>query len=100
MQEIAVSNFSYWLALLLSIGSLCFYLLGAVWWRLTCNPSGDIRFDFNLAVPEFADKEKLFAIALVSAGTSLSTVFLFFLSAGTLFGAWLLLCPLFFAGGN
>jgi hypothetical protein len=95
-----LGRLSYWLALVLSIGSLLMYLSGAIWLRLTTQTARDPRFDFNLGIPQSDNQDKLFATALVSAGTSLSTVFLFFLGSGRLFGAWLLLCPIFFGAGN
>lgn len=98
--EANISNFSFWFALILSIGSLIFYLSGAIWNRLTREKTEDQRYDFNLGLPKIGNYENLFAISLVAAGTSLSTVFVFFLTAGSLFGWWLFLCPVLFALGN
>jgi hypothetical protein len=96
----AMNHFSYWLALILSIGSLLIYLSGAIWLRITTQGSRNPRFDFNLAIPKSTDEDKLFATALVSSGTSISTVLLFFLVSGRQLGAWLLLCPVLFGAGN
>jgi hypothetical protein len=100
MTQPMIGHLSYWLALMLSLGSLLIYLSGAIWLRLTTQSSRDPRFDFNLGIPKANDEDKLFATALVSSGTSLSTVFLFFLGSGRLFGIWLLLCPILFGAGN
>lgn len=95
-----VSNFSFWFALILSIGSLLFYLSIALWNRVISKDISDHRFDFNLGLPRVGTPEDLFSIALVAAGTSLSTVFVFFLTAGSLFGWWMILSPIMFAIGN
>jgi hypothetical protein len=88
------------LALGLVLGSLVFYLSSALWSRLARAPCDEPLFGFCLTAPLFGDREQLFSIALVSAGTSLSTVFAFFLTAATKFGWWIMACPLLFAGGN
>lgn len=95
-----VSNFSFWFALILSIGSLVFYLSIALWNRIIRRGIEDQRFDFNLGLPRVGSPERLFSIALVAAGTSLSTVFVFFLTAGSMFGWWMILSPIMFAVGN
>lgn len=94
------NNISFWIAVILSVGALVFYVGNAslIHWRFA--KSRNAFFDFNLGLPKFEKLENLFAISLVAAGTSLSTVFVFFLTAGSLYGFWLLLCPLFFALGN
>jgi Na+/proline symporter len=91
---------SFWFALILSLGSLLFYLVGAFLYRAASAGVENPQYDFNLGIPEVANREKLFAITLVAAGTSLSTVFVFFLTAGPVFGWWVLLCPVMFALGN
>lgn len=94
-----VSNFSFWFALILSIGSLIFYFISALFNK----PVKDIidqRLDFNLGLPKIGTPENLFSIALVAAGTSLSTVFVFFLTASSTFGWWIIISPLMFAVGN
>lgn len=95
-----VSILSFWFALILSIGSLLFYLSIALWNRLITRDITDRRIDFNLGLPKIGIPENLFSIALVAAGTSLSTVFVFFLTAGSLFGWWMILSPIMFAIGN
>ena len=95
-----ISNFSFTFALILSIGSLAFYLSSAIWSRRDKSEGGDQLYDFNLGTPETQDAENTFALSLVSAGTSLSTVFVFFLTAGSIYGLWLILSPLMFAIGN
>jgi hypothetical protein len=96
----SVDSLSFRLALGLVLGSLVFYLSSALWARLAKAPCDEPLFGFSLTAPLFGDREQLFSIALVSAGTSLSTVFAFFLTATTRFGWWILACPLLFAGGN
>lgn len=94
--------FPYWFAILLAGGTLTFYLFSALWNRSQIETPDErtAEEDFNLGLPDYGEKESLFAIALVAAGTSLSTVFVFFLTAGSLFGLWLLLCPVMFLAGN
>ncbi len=94
------TSLSFWLALILAVGTLMFYLSGALWVRLSCDPDSNPLYAFNLASPSYGDREELFAVALVAAGTSLSTVFLFFLTAGDKYGWWIALCPFLFAIGN
>jgi Na+/proline symporter len=96
----SISIFSFWFASFISVGSLLFYLSGAIWNRMTRKEIVDARYDFNLGIPQTNDRENLFAIALVAAGTSLSTVFVFFLTAGAVFGWWIVLGPFLFALGN
>lgn len=98
--EASITKLSFGFALLLSLGTLAFYLAGAVWIRLTKPEDANPLFTFNLGAPLNSDREQLFAVALVAAGTSLSTVFLFFLTAGSKYGWWIALCPLLFAAGN
>src|SRR5947208_3499315 len=93
---VGLDRVSFLFAFTLSIGSLLFYLVGAVVNRQT-EPQREPTVDFNLGLPSSRDPNRLFAITLVAAGTSLSTVFVFFLTAGALFGWWLLLSPLMFA---
>jgi hypothetical protein len=90
---------SFAFAFVLSVGSLLFYLLGAIVNRQS-EPQREPTVDFNLGLPSSRDPNGLFATTLVAAGTSLSTVFVFFLTAGAFFGWWLLLSPLMFAVGN
>jgi hypothetical protein len=92
----------YWFAILLGGSTLVFYLLSAFWNRSKIEPISETAAeeDFNLGLPDSNDRESLFAIALVAAGTSLSTVFVFFLTATALFGWWILLSPVMFLVGN
>lgn len=91
----------YWFAFVLCIGSLIYYLCGAIWSRLAwdSNPK-ERRYDFNLGLPKIGTKEFLFATSLIAGGTSLSTVFVFFLTATPVYGLWVILCPLFFGLGT
>lgn len=100
MMPTFVSSISFWFALALSIGSLLFYLSTALWNKLLVKDVADQRIDFNLGLPKIGTPENLFSIALVAAGTSLSTVFVFFLTASQLFGWWVILSPIMFAIGN
>lgn len=95
-----VSNFSFWFALVLSIGSLLFYLSTAFWQKVIGKDIANQRIDFNLGLPTVGTPENLFSIALVAAGTSLSTVFVFFLTAASFFGWWIILSPIMFSIGN
>lgn len=97
--SITVSNFSFWFALVLSIGSLIFYFISALF-NKPVKEITDQRLDFNLGLPKIGTPESLFSIALVAAGTSLSTVFVFFLTASSTFGWWIILSPIMFAVGN
>ncbi len=90
---------SFVLALILSLGSLVFYLTFAMWNRVVLRDAAARKADFNLGIPK-GKRETLFALTLVASGTSLSTVFVFFLTASSLFGWWLLLSPLMFGLGN
>ena len=96
------SHFSFWFALALSVGSLFFYLTSAIWNRITYGATerDSATYEFNLGLPDAQNVEDVFAITLVTAGTSLSTVLVFFLTAGVIYGWWLLLCPFAFAIGN
>jgi hypothetical protein len=95
-----VDRLSFISACALSFGSLVFYFVSAFWYRQS-EPSADKgHVDFNLGLPKTRDPERLFAITLVAAGTSLSTVFVFFLTATPLYGWWLLICPFMFGLGN
>ena len=86
-------------ALALGIGSLGFYLVGAIISRISGrHDKGSVR-RFSLALPPNSDYVTLFAISLVSAQTPLSTVFVFFLVSGGTWGARLFLCPVFFTVG-
>ncbi len=96
-----VSQFSFAFAMILAVGSLIFYLSSAIWSRLMSEPAQDnASIDFNLGLPDTKNRENLFAITLVTAGTSLSTVLVFFLTAGVVYGWWMILSPLAFAIGN
>lgn len=95
-----ISQFSYWFALILAVGSLFFYLSSALWNRLLVKEIDDHIVDFNLGLPRMDKPEDTFAIALVAAGTSLSTVFVFFLTASPIYGLWIMLSPVMFAVGN
>jgi hypothetical protein len=83
------SSTSFWTALILSLGALIFYVGNAFFLRSKNREKQDRLFDFNLGLPTARNNESLFAITLVAAGTSLSTVFVFFLTAGTIYGAWI-----------
>lgn len=96
----ASATSSYVVALILSVGALVFYFFIAIRLSRAARPAADQEADFNLGVPDSGGPDRLFAITLVAAGTSLSTVFVFFLTAGSFYGWWLLLCPLLFAAGN
>jgi hypothetical protein len=98
--DATTTTFSFGFALFLAVGTLAFYLLGALWIRLARQSDSNPLYTFNLGAPSSDDREQLFAVALVAAGTSLSTVFLFFLTAGSKYGWWIALCPVLFAGGN
>ncbi len=54
-----ISNFSFWFALLLSIGSLIFYLSVALLNREIRAESTDKWYDFNLGLPKVKDYENL-----------------------------------------
>jgi Na+/proline symporter len=92
-------NLPFLLAIGLAAGSLLFYFSGAFLSRLTASEESDI-VGFNLDVPSGQNMQDLFAVSLVSAGTSLSTVFSFFLTNAWRFGIGLLICPALFALGN
>jgi hypothetical protein len=95
----AGSQFPFFLATGLALGSLLIYFSGAIFNRVAIwNP--DKPTEFNLGIPDGNDMPDLFAVSLVSAGTSLSTVFSFFLLNAWRFGFALVLCPLLFAMGN
>lgn len=95
-------TFPYWFAILFSGATLIFYLVSAIWSRsrIKIFVKSTAEEDFNLGLPDTGDKESLFATSLIAAGTSLSTVFVFFLTAAALFGWWLFLSPLMFLLGN
>lgn len=95
-----VSSLSFWFAITLSLGSLLFYLSGAIWNRPVKGHSLENMYDFNLGLPKTSSSERLFAVSLVAAGTSLSTVFVFFLTSAKIYGWWLVLSPILFALGN
>ena len=102
-----ISHIAYWLAFVISIGSLIFYLRLAIKSRRESSKVRDTKYDFNLGTPSLSrgflkmrNNEQVFAYALVAAGTSLSTVFLFFLTASSFFGWLIFLSPLMFAVGN
>ena len=86
-------------ALGLSFGSLLIYLAGALVSRFTSDENLRSRKWFNLAIPSGQNREELFAISIVSAQTTLSTVFIFFLTSAGNLGPHLLFCPATFALG-
>jgi hypothetical protein len=87
------------LALLLTAGSLVIYLVGAVIGRAKLGEEGKTIRTFNLSLPRTHNLEELFAISLVSAETTLSTVFVLFLTSGGALGFHLLFCPIAFGAG-
>lgn len=95
-----VSNFSFWFAMILALGSLLFYITSALWFRTFSKEIADRTEDFNLGIPTSSNNNDTFSISLIAAGTSLSTVFVFFLTAGSMFGWWMILSPIMFAVGN
>jgi Na+/pantothenate symporter len=86
-------------ALFLSGGSLVLYLAGAVVSRFALGEEGKTTRSFNLGVPLGQKPEELFAISMVSAQTTLSTVFVLFLTSAGVFGFHLLFCPVAFGVG-
>jgi Na+/proline symporter len=78
--------------------ALATYFAGAIWSRLAANrhPS---PLEFNLGLPLYRDVNELFAISLVAAATSGSTVIAFFLTGTAVYGPVLFLCALFFVCG-
>src|SRR5260370_29639533 len=90
----------YWFALALSAGFLAAYFAGAIISRLTLTSEGKTRRSFNLGLPPSRSPGELFAISLVSAATTLSTVFVFFLTTPRVYGIHLLACPASFAIGT
>jgi len=97
-----ISQTSFWLALVISIGSLFFYMRLALLSRRQRRNSDDENYDFHLGLSlgKSQNKNQVFAYALVAAGTSLSTVFVFFLTASAFFGWLTFLSPIMFAIGN
>ena len=95
-----ISHYSNWLALALSAGFLAVYFVGAIVSRLTISSRGNTVRSFNLALPSFEPPGELFAISLVSAATTLSTVIVLFLTSSSVYGFHLLICPLTFAVGT
>src|ERR1035438_698102 len=93
-------RYSNWLALGLSAGFLVVYFVGAIVSRLTYGSRGNTLRNFNLGLPTFQSPDTLFAISLVSAATTLSTVIVLFLTTSGLYGFHLLVCPFFFAFGT
>jgi hypothetical protein len=97
-----ITQTSFWLALIISVGSLLFYVRLALLSRKHRKDSEDENYDFHLGL-SFGDKQnknQVFAYALVAAGTSLSTVFVFFLTASSYFGWLIFLSPIMFSIGN
>src|SRR5258708_6537406 len=90
----------YQLALALSAGCLAVYFAGAIAGRLIQPPDGKTRRSFNLGLPPSRRPEELFAISVVSAHTTLSTVFIAFLTLAGTFSLILYICPIFFAAGT
>jgi hypothetical protein len=100
--EHIVTQISFWLALTISFGSLFFYLRLALLSRKHRKDSENENYDFHLglSLDNTKNTDQIFAYALVAAGTSLSTVFVFFLTASSLFGWLIFLSPIMFAIGN
>ena len=100
--ENLITQTSFWLALIISIGSLFFYIRLALLSRKHRKDSEDENYDFHLGLSlgNNQNKNQVFAYALVAAGTSLSTVFVFFLTASAFFGWLTFLSPIMFAIGN
>lgn len=90
----------YWIALIISGGSLLVYLSGALISRASATNQWTDRKAFNLNIPKAKRGEDLFAISLTSAATTLSTVFAFFLSGVGQYGYWVLVCPALFGFGT
>jgi len=86
-------------ALLLAGSSLVVYLTGAVIGKIKMGAEGKTARSFSLGIPEGNKLEELFAISIVSAETTLSTVFVIFLTGGGGSGLHLLFCPMTFALG-
>ncbi len=95
-----IDRSSFIFAIALSVGSLVFYILIAVFYRRDPDAPVDPHIDFNLGIPRFRNINSVFAASLLAAGTSLSTVLVFFLTLAPVFGWWLVLCPVMFAVGN
>jgi hypothetical protein len=92
-------SFPYVFSLALSAGCLAVYFAGTLISRLILSPEGKTRRSFNLGLPPTRAPEELFAISLVSAATTLSTVFVAFLNLAGTYGLHVLICPVCFAGG-
>ena len=97
-----ITQTSFWLALIISIGSIIFYIRLALISRKQRIDSKDENYDFHLglSIGNNQNKNQVFAYALVAAGTSLSTVFVFFLTVSPFFGWLTFLCPIMFGIGN
>lgn len=89
---------SFLFALALCLLSLLFYMFSA--WVYHSIRGSHTRFDFNLGIPDQKNQANAFALSLVASSTSLSTVFVFFLTAGVIYGQWVIISPLFFVFGN
>ena len=97
-----ITQISFWLALIISVGSLFFYMRLALLSRQHMKDSEDENYDFHLglSLSNKRNRNQVFAYALVAAGTSLSTVFVFFLTASAFYGWLIFLSPIMFAIGN
>jgi Na+/proline symporter len=100
LDQLKISHFPFVAAIVLAVGSLILYFLGALVSRVSRPDGGENRNTFNLDVPDAGHPEELFAISLVSAATTLSTIFIFFLVNAPIYGIRLFLSPLFFAVGT
>ena len=95
----ALGRIPYVFALALSGGSLLTYALGALVSRFLQQGEERTVRSFNLGLPSNTDISGTFAISLVAAQSTLSTVFVAFLTDGGSYGIHLLYCPIAMAGG-
>jgi hypothetical protein len=93
-------SFPFIFSLALSGGSLLTYLAGALVSRFLYEPRSRSTGSFNLGVPNTSNPHATFAMSLAAAQTTLSTVFVAFLTDAGSLGFHLLYCPLAFAFGN
>jgi len=90
----------YAIALLVVCGSLSLYVVSAFISRFALSTRDRTIKEFNLGLPLGGPSpENLFAISIVAAQTTLSTVFILFLTNAQLLGFHLLFCPVAFAAG-
>ena len=91
-----ITQISFWIALIISVGSLFFYMRLALLSRQHMKDSEDENYDFHLglSLSNKRNRNQVFAYALVAAGTSLSTVFVFFLTASAFYGWLIFLSPI------